>query len=229
MNAVDMDYQMYVTFRKERGIVQPLNDENSLPSKLLSGLEEGKVTDVSVECSDGATSAHKAVLALASDVSVDSMSVVNCQCTLDILQKFLALVTSMDKESESVGNAIKLPNYKLATIRPLIKFLYSDHVEPEDIHPDLLIASHEFGAPNLTRICSKHLSSAVTKENAISNMVLGHKHDAKELKEAATRAIIANMASLKDTPEWTDLKKKEPEIVSEMLEDISISLVESLQ
>ena len=81
---------------------------------------------------------------------------------------------------------------------------------------ELLAAANQYQLDVLKRMCERVLCSSIQVENSIEYLVLGHLHEAPELKRKAIRAVSNDLAKIVDTDVYKDFLKKHPELVLEL-------------
>eukprot|EP00262_Sarcandra_glabra_P012179 TRINITY_DN3089_c0_g1_i1.p1 TRINITY_DN3089_c0_g1~~TRINITY_DN3089_c0_g1_i1.p1 ORF type:complete len:233 (-),score=37.59 TRINITY_DN3089_c0_g1_i1:267-965(-) len=162
-------------------------------------------TDVVLEasdedCGDGAPSvrAHKAVLISRSPV-------------------FKAMLENQMEESRS--GTIKISDVSYDTLRAFVHYLYTAEVFlDEQMACDLLVLAEKYQVKHLKAFCEKFMTSKVNNDSAVMIYAFAHRHNAKNLLEAALSLITDNMDKLTEKDEYRELVDKDPRLVVEIYE-----------
>ncbi|KAJ4749074.1 BTB/POZ domain-containing protein [Rhynchospora pubera] len=126
----------------------------------------------------------------------------------------------LDNEmEESRSGVIKIPDASTKVLRSFIDYLYTAETTlDEDIAPELLILAEKYQVNHLKVFCERYMTSKVNHENAIACYAFAHRHNAKQLLDAALSLIIENMATLREREEYKELVERDPRLVVELYE-----------
>ncbi|KAJ3707464.1 hypothetical protein LUZ61_011169 [Rhynchospora tenuis] len=126
----------------------------------------------------------------------------------------------LDNEmEESRSGVIKIPDASTEVLRSFVNYLYTAETTlDEDIAPDLLILAEKYQVNHLKVFCERYMTSKVNHENAIACYAFAHRHNAKQLLDAALSLIIENMATLREREEYKELVERDPRLVVELYE-----------
>ncbi|KAG1328092.1 BTB/POZ domain-containing protein [Cocos nucifera] len=149
-------------------------------------------------CPSPAVPAHRAVLISRSPV-------------------FKAMLENEMEESRS--GMIKIHDVSYDVLRYFVHFLYTAEVLlDEQLACDLLVLAEKYQVKHLKAFCEKFMTSKVNNDNAIAHYAFAHRHNAKQLLEAALSLIMDNMATLTEREEYKELVEKDPRLVVEIYE-----------
>ncbi|XP_010911166.1 BTB/POZ domain-containing protein At4g08455 [Elaeis guineensis] len=149
-------------------------------------------------CPSPAVPAHRAVLISRSPV-------------------FRAMLENEMEESRS--GMIKIHDVSYDVLRYFVHFLYTAEVLlDEQLACDLLVLAEKYQVKHLKAFCEKFMTSKVNNDNAIAHYAFAHRHNAKQLLEAALSLIMDNMATLTEREEYKELVEKDPRLVVEIYE-----------
>ncbi|XP_030545186.2 BTB/POZ domain-containing protein At4g08455-like [Rhodamnia argentea] len=130
---------------------------------------------------------------------------------------FKAMLEHEVKESQS--NTIKISEVSYDALRAFVNYLYcAEAFLDQQMAYDLLALAERYQVVHLKAYCEKFLVSKLKWDNSIVNYAFAHQHNAKLLLKAALSLIIVNKDKLKKRPEYSELIKKDPCLVVELLE-----------
>ncbi|XP_058097407.1 BTB/POZ domain-containing protein At4g08455 [Magnolia sinica] len=179
-------------------ICSPLDPHNrSSPSSSF--------TDIVLEASDDdcgtgapAVRAHKAILISKSPV-------------------FKAMLENEMEESRS--GTIKISDVSYDVLRSFVHYLYTAEVFlDEQMACELLVLAEKYQVKHLKAFCEKFITSKVNNDNAVMSFAFAHRHNAKNLLEAALSLITDNMDTLTERDEYKELVETDPRLVVEIYE-----------
>ncbi|XP_077213658.1 BTB/POZ domain-containing protein [Tasmannia lanceolata] len=159
-------------------------------------------TDIVLEATDEeatrAIHAHKAVLVSKSPV-------------------FKAMLENEMEESRS--GTIKISDVSYDVLRSFVHYLYTAEVLLDELLAyELLVLAEKYEVKHLKAICEKFITSKVNNDNAVMSFAFAHRHNAKQLLEAALSFITDNMNTLTEREEYKELVDKDPRLVVEIYE-----------
>ncbi|XP_072970697.1 BTB/POZ domain-containing protein At4g08455 [Typha angustifolia] len=130
---------------------------------------------------------------------------------------FKAMLENEMEESRS--GVIKIYDVSYDVLRSFVHYLYTAEVLlDEQVACDLLVLAEKYQVKHLKAFCEKFMTSKVNNENAIASYAFAHRHNAKQLLEAALSLIMDNMAALTEREEYKELVEKDPRLVVEIYE-----------
>ncbi len=129
---------------------------------------------------------------------------------------------------ETASGVISFPNYKMTTMKTLVKFLYSSQINPEDVNEELFKASDEFLLEELKTVCAKIFASTINLANVLDVLILGNRHNSAVLTDAAEAFVIANLKVVRASAQWNELTKTDPELVIQLLCNFAITFQENV-
>ncbi|KAJ0976847.1 hypothetical protein J5N97_012321 [Dioscorea zingiberensis] len=130
---------------------------------------------------------------------------------------FRAMLESDMEESRS--GMIKISDVSYDVLRSFVNYLYTAEILlDEQMACDLLVLAEKYQVKYLKAFCEKFMTSKVNNENAIINYAFAHRHNAKQLLEAAVSLIMDNMSTLVERSEYKELVEKDPRLVVEIYE-----------
>lgn len=126
----------------------------------------------------------------------------------------------LDNEmEESRSGMIKIFDVSYDVLRAFVHYLYTAEVLlDEQMAFELLVLAEKYQVKHLKGFCEKFMTSKVNNDNAIESYAFAHRHNAKQLLDAALSLIMDNMASLTEREEYKELVEKDPRLVVEIYE-----------
>jgi len=176
--------------------------EEEESSKIISDMERlldtGTLTDVTIKCENRMLECHKAILSARSTV-------------------FRAMFQHDMRESKS--NEIHIPDIDFATVRDMVKFIYSGRLKDLADKSDLLLAAADkYDIRDLKSICCQHLASTLSVDQIVDVLVLADIHKATDLKNQAIQFLLNHKEEVFAQPDWKHKLRNHPEILMEVLE-----------
>lgn len=130
---------------------------------------------------------------------------------------FRAMLENEMEESRS--GMIKINDVSYDVLRLFVHYLYTAEVLlDEQMACELLVLAEKYQVKHLKAFCEKFLTSKVHNENAIANYAFAHRHNSKQLLDAALSLIMDNMSTLTEREEYKELVEKDPRLVVEIYE-----------
>ncbi|XP_010532209.1 PREDICTED: BTB/POZ domain-containing protein At4g08455 [Tarenaya hassleriana] len=157
---------------------------------------------VLVACDDGVggpvVPAHKAVLVSRSPV-------------------FKAM---LDNEmEESLSGTIKISDVSYDALRAFVNYLYTaEACLDEQMACDLLILSEKYQVKHLKSYCERFLMTKMSWETSLVSYAFAHRHNAKQMLDAALSLITDNMDKVTKREEYMELVEKDPRLIVEIYE-----------
>ena len=155
-------------------------------------------SDVDLECDGEVFNSHRVILATRSPV-------------------FRAMFRADMKENKS--KKISIVGIRPEVMAEMLNFIYTGVTSKEIVEEDageLLAAANQYQLDVLKRMCERVLCSSIRVENSIEYLVLGHLHEAPELKRRAIRSVSNDLAKIVNSDVYKDFLKKHPELVLEL-------------
>ena len=179
------------------------SDLDAKYQSLVAMLEDGTLTDVTLECDDGVTiPCHRVVLAAGSTVF-----------------KYLF---SCNESSEGASGNFKIEDFSSDVIKQVIAYLYNDFdklatLASQDNLSPLLWAGVRYNISGLISICELFMIPGLTTDNAAEFLTDSYSYRLPRLKRAATKFITENFVEVKKTQPWKDFTDNYPEAVLDIL------------
>ena len=174
--------------------------KNEITTKLQSdyeGLFESSAhSDVVLKCGSRAFSCHKAILSSRSPV-FEAMFSHNMQ--------------------ESRHNEVEIEDLQPDTVRIMLQYIYSGHLDPPTTNKELLCAADKYQLTQLKTACELSLSRSIDTANCVELLVLADTHIANTLKKAALNFIVTNLQKIISNPNWQDELTAHPGILAQIL------------
>ena len=167
----------------------------SLASKLFDGK---KFSDIKIICEGKTIHCHKNVLGSQSDV-------------------FETMFLNMDM-TEAKSGELKIEDFKAETMETFIYYLYNEEVKDVNlINTDLLYVADKYNISGLLELCSGHLKSNLSPNNALDVLLSAHQMNQEELFRAASKFVHENKGQLAKTSAWKEMKKTNPTMIVNIL------------
>lgn len=120
---------------------------------------------------------------------------------------------------ESRSGMIRISDVSYDVLRAFVNYLYTAEILlDEQMACDLLVLAEKYQVKYLKAFCEKFMTSKVNNENAIINYAFAHRHNAKQLLDAALSLIMDNMSTLVERNEYKQLVENDPRLVVEIYE-----------
>ncbi len=132
------------------------------------------------------------------------------------------MIDKAEAEDELM-NSFKIDNTSFMTFKDLIHFIYTDQVVLLEMNADsLLAAAQEYSIPLLAKKCEEFLySTSLTVETCAEKLIDADVNNkAVHLKKMVVDFIRSNPAEVMKTNGWIKLKKSNPDLAFEVMEDI---------
>ena len=158
--------------------------------------------DVDIECGDKVFHTHRVILATHSPV-------------------FRAMFQADMKEK--IMKKVNIIGIRPEVVAEMLHFIYTGVTNKEVAEADageLLAVANQYQLDDLKRMCERVLCSSIRVENCIEYMVLGHLHEAPQLKRNAMRTVSWNFLNIRDTDVYKDLTKQHPDLVLELTQSM---------
>ena len=97
---------------------------------------------------------------------------------------------------ESKNNIVDVEDADPDTIEQLLRFIYTDKAEcteSGDTAANLLPLADKYNLPRLKAICEESICDDIDLSNAVHSLILGHLHEAKNLKAVALEFVSTNL------------------------------------
>lgn len=159
-------------------------------------LENGKFSDLIIECEGKQFNVHKNILAARSSTFAKIFE---------------------DGTIKSHETNYKITEVRCKIMRQILQFIYTERVNIEsDMAYELLIAAHRYQLQDLKLNCQEVLSENLNIGNVAHIHVLAEDNDAKWLKEKTMNFIIANAREVIDTQGYKTLTETYPQLLDEI-------------
>ena len=199
-NSMDISVQFSIRFHEPSNLTKLYDQEPTMWSTLKSLCMSEELSDIKILCDGTEFPCHKFVLSARSDV-------------------FKAMFLS-NVEEENPDKPLTIEDISSDTMKTLLKFLYCDELEVQDINCPLLMAADKYNIKRLVNICSSHLSKTITTENVMNITVAAYLLNNERLMKEASEFIFNHRGTIQKSEEWDDIKQKHPGIVAKVMDTI---------
>ena len=117
---------------------------------------------------------------------------------------------------ERKTNIVHVTDIKSAVLCELLRFIYTGNCQWEKFAEELLYAADKYDIEELKLACEQELRKRLTESNAVSLLVLSVRPQTKELKRDVVLFISQNKAAVFKEPDWFDLIKSRPDLMTEI-------------
>merc|ERR1712232_1528049 len=125
---------------------------------------------------------------------------------------------------EKNDQSVTIDDLEPAAVRAMIKFMYTDTLDTElgndDTTAELMKAAHKYQVEKLVELCVEALSSRLTDELAVNNLMLADLVGQDSLKRKCVGYIASSsdrMADVQDSEAFKNLAKTRPHLLTEIL------------
>ncbi|CAL1275374.1 unnamed protein product [Larinioides sclopetarius] len=180
---------------------KPSNVSPSFKEAMKSLIEDGSLSDVSLQTNSKSFSAHKCILSARSPV-------------------FKAMFSGDMKEK--TGKSVEIPDLDEATLRELLSYIYTDTVAELQWRgaADLYRAADKYELLDLKTRCSTFLKTNLSVSSVCTVLILADMHHDQELREVAQDFITRQEVEFFASDAWRSFKKGNPNLALEILERI---------
>ena len=196
----DLLVQFSIKFHEPSNLTKLYDQEPTMWSTLKALCMSEELSDIKILCDGTEFPCHKFVLSARSDV-------------------FKAMFLS-NLEEENGNAPLTIEDISSDTMKTLLKFLYCDELEVQDINCPLLMAADKYNIKRLVNICSSHLSKTITTENVMDITVAAYLLDNERLMKEASEFIFNHRGTIQKSEQWDDIKLKHPGIVAKVMDSI---------
>lgn len=131
-----------------------------------------------------------------------------------------AAMFSHPETLEAKTGVLQIEDSDPEDIEHLLRFIYTDVAEVDgDQAAKLLPLADKYMLPRLKSICEKAIWAEIDASNAIQSLILGHLHNAKNLKSAALNFVSTNRDKI-TKEDWEILEKCDPSLPVEILKNL---------
>lgn len=162
------------------------------------GKSFNQLSDIKIQCEDDPTqpfNCHKIVLTLRSPV-------------------FAAML--LNNYTESINNLIVVKDILTNTMFSLIKFMYTDTVNENEIDCDLLAAADKYQVLRLKAICERSIACKMTVNVAFKDAISSYLHGSDVFQREVVKYIGKNWAEISSTSSSEEIKKY-PDLLHKVL------------
>ncbi|GIY39906.1 TD and POZ domain-containing protein 5 [Caerostris extrusa] len=130
---------------------------------------------------------------------------------------FKAMFTTEMKET--LNRHVYIPDVDNDTLRRMILYLYTDHLEGLEWESASLLyaAADKYAIHSLRKKCSVLLRNAFSFSNACNILKLADSHGDEELKQAIQDYILANDEDVINSSEWEHFINSNPKLAAETM------------
>lgn len=126
------------------------------------------------------------------------------------------------QSASQISCLIEIPKFNASIFKHFLKFLYTRHVEKENISKELLCIAYEYSDARLKKICEDHLCKAVCEENAIEFLELGVTVESEKLKEEASLVIVDKYNVMKEQAAFKKMTMENPLAVAAVFDRFDV-------
>ncbi|CAG9760961.1 unnamed protein product [Ceutorhynchus assimilis] len=178
--------------------------ESEMAKYYTNLFENQKLTDTTFLIGDRAVKAHKAILALRSEVF---RAMFEC----DMLEKFTSTVLIVDIEYD--------------VFKAMLRFIYTDEPPKSDMAKELLMPADKYDLMHLKSICEAEMSRNMTIEHSAEVLYLADLHRCDILKHHAIDFIVTFAQDVTNTEGWRALERIQPRLFAEANEEIRTRII----
>jgi len=130
-------------------------------------------------------------------------------------RNFQAMFAGQEKP---VGEALKIHvDASTKSVEALIKYLYTDALENNDITEDLIALSEKYNLDQLKTYCMPTFIENVNAKNCLQMYVYGYRHNFDQLKTTAFKTLDDNWKQYASSNEFPEMMKNYPNAVLEIM------------
>merc|ERR1719412_14522 len=123
---------------------------------------------------------------------------------------------------EKKTNEVVIEDVDIETLKSMLRFMYSNKIQDDQITTDLLAASDKYEVMRLRSICEEKLSESLCMENVAEVWQTAYMHNAKELQQDSVVFMAANWRKLRRSEKIKELIEIYPHLtipISALLAD----------
>lgn len=114
---------------------------------------------------------------------------------------------------EKKERVVEITDIKFDVMEQLVRYIYTGKADFEKVDAgQLLAAADKYDVHSLKEDCGRYLSTTITLENAVLNLVASHLYNVQELLEIATDFLSKNAEAISVRQDWADMLKKYPDL-----------------
>ncbi|CAI4227844.1 unnamed protein product [Auanema sp. JU1783] len=98
----------------------------------------------------------------------------------------------------------------------ILKFMYSEEMELEDISPELFYAADRLLMHSLIDLCAINVRNIINLENFFDYLRLGYDIENKLVRDAAASFFIKNAHDVKNNSNWSEFMKTTPQAIADL-------------
>jgi speckle-type POZ protein len=171
--------------------------KDTLLDDLVSILNRGIYSDVTLDVGKREFNLHKAILAARSAV-FDNM---------------------FSNPDNATSNHYVLTDVTSRGMKELLYFIYTGHIDKtESIVEEVLEAAQKYQVWQLQAICESFILRELQVENAVKTLILAHESKAQQLKEIVLQFIARNFQAVKRTDGWNVLRTSHTDLYGDIIE-----------
>jgi hypothetical protein len=116
---------------------------------------------------------------------------------------------------ETQTGVVKVDDINAKTMKSLLKYIYQDQVEVEDIDVDLILAADKYDLPDLVSQCKTTFVYTMSNNNILGILIASRLLNFKDIIELAMRRI-RRWTDIKDGDQWNNFKTENPDLAKEI-------------
>ncbi|OQV23256.1 putative Protein roadkill [Hypsibius exemplaris] len=171
--------------------------KDTLLDDLVSVLNRGIYSDVTLDVGKREFNVHKAMLAARSPV-FDNM---------------------FSNPDNVTSNHYVITDVTSRGMKELLYFIYTGHIDKtENIVEEVLEAAQKYQVSQLQAICESLILRELQVDNAVKTLILAHESKAQQLKEIVLEFIARNFQAVKRTDGWNVLRTSHTDLYGDIIE-----------
>jgi speckle-type POZ protein len=135
---------------------------------------------------------------------------------LAVRSKVFYAMFNMVESSENQTGVVKVDDVDAKTMKSLLKYIYKNQVEPEDVDGDLLLAADKYDLPGLVSQCKNKVGHILSTENIFGILMASRMLDLNDINELAMKWIRQWSNDIQCGDQWNKLKSENPDLAKEV-------------
>jgi hypothetical protein len=134
---------------------------------------------------------------------------------LAVRSRVFSAMFNMVESSEFQTGVVKVDDINAKTMKSLLKYIYQDQVEEEDMDSDLILAADKYELPDLVSQCKTTFVYHMSNDNILGILIASTLLNLKDIIELAMRRI-RRWTDIKDEDQWNSFKSENPDLAKEI-------------
>jgi speckle-type POZ protein len=135
---------------------------------------------------------------------------------LAVRSKVFCAMFNMVESSENQTGVVKVDDIEAKTMKSLLKYIYKNQVEPEDVDGDLLLAADKYDLQDLVSQCKNKVGYILSTENIFGILMASRMLDLNDINKLAMKWIRRHANDIQDGDQWNKLKIENPDLANEV-------------